>query len=69
MFSLTIRFGYFSILLIKSRTFNTSIGSSLNFFSSLLQHFRQIIERTNVFCKIFYILEILNVSYLPKATQ
>ena len=55
---------YQPILLIKPRIFNFSIdSSSLNIFSSLLPHFSQIIERTNILSKIFDILGFSNFLY------
>ena len=43
-----------------------------NIFSSLLPHLLQMIERTNVFSKVYDIFDILGFSiflYLPQTTQ
>ena len=54
---------------IKPRIFNISIdSSSLNIFSSLFLYLLQIIEKSNVFSKI-YILDFLNFLYLRQITQ
>ena len=55
-----------SILLIKPRIFNISIdSSSLNAFSSSFLHLLQIIERTSVFSKRYYIFGFFKFFMLP----
>ena len=47
-----------------------SIGSSyLNIFSFPFLHLLQILEKTNVFSKVYGLLGFSNFLYLPKITQ
>ena len=69
MFSLEI-FESNYVLLIKQKIFYISIGfSSLNIFSYSVSESLQIIERANVFLKIYDISEFLNFIYLSQITQ
>ena len=55
--------------MFKPRFLNILIdSSSLNIFSSLLLHLRQIIERTDAFFRM-YILGFIDFLYLPQTFQ
>ena len=49
------------------RNFQLALYSSLNIFCSSFLHL--IIEKTNVFFKIYHILGFLNFLYLPQITK
>ena len=55
---------------MKPRIFDISIdSSSLNIVSPSFLHLQQIIERTNVFSKMYDFLGFLNFLYLPHIMQ